>query len=282
MNGVASPWAGRLSLGWLTLSGATALEQIAAAASSGFSGVGLKFARRPGDTEPALAEKPWLFRDIANSLRDNRIALLNMGGIWLDGRPPLEWCTGALEAGAQLGSRFVVAIILDPERRRAIDHFASLCEACRKFGMSVVVEFFAYSAVRTIGEAHQIVAASKQGNAGILVDALHLYRSGGSVESLRRIPSREILLAQICDAPARPPAPGGLSYEGRHDRLDVGAGGLPLLDFAESLPAETPIEVEVPCRRYINMAHRERAALAGNAARTLLQSVGASKVGSSS
>src|SRR5205809_3758382 len=78
MDGVAGPWAGRLSLGWLTLPGATSLEQIEAAASAGFSDVGLKFARRPGDTEPALSEKPWLFADIANSLRDNRIALLNM------------------------------------------------------------------------------------------------------------------------------------------------------------------------------------------------------------
>src|SRR5437764_10785540 len=88
MHGVAGPRAGRLSLNWLTLSGATALEQIAAAAAAGFSDVGLKFARRPGDTEPAVAEKPWLFRDIAKSLRDHRIGLLNMGGIWLDGRPP--------------------------------------------------------------------------------------------------------------------------------------------------------------------------------------------------
>jgi sugar phosphate isomerase/epimerase len=281
MNSVASPWAGRLSLGWLTLSGATPLEQIAAAASSGFSDVGLKFIRRPGDTEPALSEKPWLFRDIAHSLQDHRIALLNMGSIWLDGRPPLDWCRAALEAGSRLGARFVIAVASNPERRRMIDHFASLCEECRKLSMSVAIEFFAYSSIRTIDEAHQIVAASRQENAGILVDALHLFRSGGSAESLRRIPSREILLAQICDAPARPPSHSGLSYEGRHDRLDVGAGGLPLLDFAQNLPAHIPIEVEVPCRQYTNMAYGERAALAGNAARKLLQSVGPSKVGSS-
>ena len=281
MDGVADPWAGRLSLGWLTLSGATPLEQITAAASAGFSDVGLKLARRPGDTEPALAEKPWLFGDIASSLRDNRIALLNMGSIWLDGRPPLDWCKGALEAGSGLGARFVIAVVSDPERRRVIDHFASLCEECGRLGMRVAIEFFAYSAARTIEEAHRIVSASAQNNAGILVDALHLYRSGGSAESLRRIPSREILLAQICDAPVQPPLQARLSYEERHDRLDPGAGGLPLLDFAESLPAQIPIEVEVPCKRYTNISHRERAALAGNAARRLLRSVGSSNVGSS-
>ena len=282
MDGVASPEAGRLSLGWLTLSGATALEQIAAAASAGFSDVGLKFARRPGDTEPALSEKPWLFRDIASSLRDNRIALLNMGSIWLDGRPPLEWCRGALEAGSGLGARFVIAVASDPERRRVIDHFASLCEECGKLGMSVVIEFFAYSAVRTIEEAHRVVTASRHENAGILVDALHLFRSGGSADSLKRIPSKQILLAQICDAPARSPLQAQLSYEERHDRLDAGTGGLPLLDFAESLPAHIPIEVEVPCKRYTNMGYDERAALAANAARRLLRSVGSANIRASS
>lgn len=278
MNGVAGPWAGRLSLGWLTLSGVTPLEQIAAAASADFSDVGLKFARRPGDTKPALSEKPWLFRDIAHSLSDNEIALLNMGGISLDGRPPLDWCKGALEAGSGLGARFVVAIVSDPERRRVVDHFASLCEECGKLGMSVVIEFFAYSTVRTIEEAHRIVTASEQENAGILVDALHLYRSGGSAESLRRIPSKQILLAHICDAPAQSPPQAGLSYEARHDRLDAGFGRLPLADFADSLPSQIPIEVVVPCRQYANMAHRERAALAGNAARVLLRSAASSKV----
>ena len=282
MDGVAGPWAGRLSLGWLTLSGATPLEQIGAAASAGFSDVGLKFVRRPGDTEPALSEKPWLFADIASSLRDNRVALLNMGSIWLDGRPPLDWCKGALEAGSTLGARFVIAVVSDPERRRAIDHFTSLCEQCRKLGMHVVIEFFANSAVRTIEEAHRFVTASAQDNAGILVDALHLYRSGGSAGSLRRIPTQQISFVQICDAPVRPPLPARLSYEERLDRLDAGAGSLPLLDFAESLPAAIPIEVEVPCRRYTNMAHRERAALAGNAVRRLLRSVGSSNVGLSS
>lgn len=276
MDGIAGPWPERLSLGWLTLAGATPLELIAAAASSGFSDVGLKFARRPGDTEPALAEKPWLFRDIGKSLQDHRIGLLNMGGVWLDGRPPLSWCRGALEAGASLGARFVVALILDAERRRAVDHFASLCEECGKLGMGVALEFFAYSAVQTIEEAHRLVMASKQDNAGILVDALHLYRSGGSAEALKAIPSREILFAQICDAPAQPPSPAGLSYEGRHDRLDVGAGDLPLVDFARSLPGCVPMEVEVPCRRYTTLTHRERAAIAGNAARRLLRSVASS------
>ena len=278
MHGVAGPRAGRLSLNWLTLPGATALEQIAATAAAGFSDVGLKFARRPGDTEPAVAEKPWLFRDIAKSLRDHRIGLLNMGGIWLDGRPPLEWCKGALEAGSSLGARFVVAIVFDPMRRRVVDHFASLCEECSKLGMSVAIEFFAYSAVRTIEEAHPIVTASKQANAGILVDALHLYRSGGSAASLARIPREEILFAQICDAPTRSPPLVRLSHEGRHDRLDVGAGGLPLLAFAQSLPAQIPIEVEAPCKQYANLAHHERAALAGNAARMFLQSIASPKV----
>jgi sugar phosphate isomerase/epimerase len=282
MKEASRPWAGRLSLGWLTVCGATPLEQISAAASAGFTDVGLKFARRPGDTEPALAEKPWLFGDIARALRDHRIALLNMGGIWLDGRPPLDWCRPALEAGAALDARFVVAVVSDPDRRRVVDHFASLCEVCGALGMSVVIEFFAYSAVRTIEEAHRIVVASQQANAGILLDALHLYRSGASAESLRRVPRGLIKLAQICDAPAQPPPPAQLSYEGRHDRLDVGQGGLPLLDFARALPAGVPIEVEVPSKRHAGITHAKRAALAAEAARGLLRTVSSSKLEASS
>ena len=206
-----------------------------------------------------------------------------MGSIWLDGRPPLDRCKGALEAGSGLGARFVVATASDPQRRRVIDHFALLCEECAKLGMSVVIEFFAYSAVRTIEEAHIVVAASKQENAGNSGRRASPLPFGGigRIAQADPEPGRYCSRKSATRRPDHRRRPGFPMKNGTIVSMS-GFGGLPLLDFAENLPAAIPVEVEVPCKRYAGMAHRERAALAGNAARTLLRSVGSSKVESSS
>ena len=176
MDGVASPWAGRLSLGWLTLSGASPLNRLLRRPRP-------VFGCRPEVCEAArryrarAAEKPWLFADIASRLGIIELRCSTWGAS--GSMAGLRW-TGARARSrpVRCSAPGLSSRSFGSERRRAIDHFASLCEECSKLGMSVVIEFFAYSAVRTIEEAASVVTASTQENAGILVDALHLYRSG--------------------------------------------------------------------------------------------------------
>lgn len=240
--------AGRaLSLGWLTLPDASPLELIEAAAAGDIRSVGIRLAPPPGDPRPAIADNAPLLREMAAALHHHGVALHEMGGIWLNGPRPSSWCKPALEAGSRLGAQHAIALIMERDPHKRLDDFCDLCDAASEHGLGVAIEFVIYSAVKTIEDAVALVRQSGRSNASVLVDALHLHRSGGSVAALAAIPPEMISIAQLCDAPAlAPDTLAGLQHEARCDRLDPGEGGLPLRAFVAALPAHFPLELEIP------------------------------------
>ena len=109
------------------------------------------------------------------------------------------------------------------------------------------------------------------GNVGLLIDALHLDRAGGSVEDVASIPPGQIALVQLCDAPATPPAPDALVDEARNRRLHPGEGSLPLNRLLDVLPDGLPLSLDVPHPGFDDMPFGERARLAMSALRGFLE-----------
>jgi hypothetical protein len=56
--------------------------------------------------------------------------------------------------------------------------------------------------VKTVDDAVRIVEQAQHPAGAVLVDALHLRRSGGSPADLAAVPTRRLPYAQLCDAPA--------------------------------------------------------------------------------
>ena len=83
-------------------------------------------------------------------------------------------------------------------------------------------------------------------NAGVLVDTLHLARSGGTSADLAFINPARLPYLQLADAPAVPPdaTVRGLLYEAIDARLLPGDGGLPLVDVLRMVP-HVPVSVEL-------------------------------------
>jgi sugar phosphate isomerase/epimerase len=141
----------------------------------------------------------------------------------------------------------VVANSFDPDSARFTERIARYCEHAARVGARVALEFLPYSGVRTLDAALAVVHDSGATNAGLLLDALHLQRSGSTPAALRALPAERVIFAQLCDAPA---SPGPMSdeqliEEARHARLPPGEGGLPLDAFLDALPAGCEIEYEV-------------------------------------
>jgi sugar phosphate isomerase/epimerase len=269
------PLASRLALGWLTLPNATPLQLITAAALGGFSSVGMRIARRPTDNAQPIIGNEELIQDIEHSLNANDVTMLHMGGIWLDGTQPVAAFEPAFETGARLGARMCVAIATpDLQPSQLLDDFSELCERANRHGIRVAIEFARYTGIKRIEDANVLIDRSGQQNAGILIDALHLYRSGGSAQSVAEIPAGRIYCAQLCDAVSVAPEPAALQTEARGNRLDPGQGDLPLADFMHALPPGIPIELEAPCLAYRNIDHVERAKIAGATVRAFLNDIG--------
>jgi sugar phosphate isomerase/epimerase len=157
-----------------------------------------------------------------------------------------------LEAGAALHAKAVLVAGDDPEPARLAAGYARLCELMAPFGMSADLEFMPWTAVPDAKAALRVVdAAGRPPNAGILVDALHVARSGTTPEDLRAIPRELLHYAQICDAPSAARLGRAFTVEemihtARCERLLPGEGDIDLRAIFAALPADLPVSVEVP------------------------------------
>jgi len=133
-----------------------------------------------------------------------------------------------------------------------------------------MLEFIPFCQTRTVADALRVVRAADQPNAGILVDALHVVRSGASVDDLRNLDSGMLDYWQLCDAALDRPADGDLRTEARARRFYPGEGQLPLASMLAAMPRDSAISVEAPCQQYAELSWEQRGRLCGEATRGIL------------
>jgi sugar phosphate isomerase/epimerase len=253
-----------LSLAHLTLIDASPVELIDAAAAAGFTHVGLRvIARAPRPAWMPVAGNAQVEREIKRRLAATGLKVPDLEVFWLAPDFQLVDHAPALAFGGELGAHNIVVICDDPDRHRAIDNFARLCEAGRPFGLRPALEFIPYTEIRTLAHAIDMLQAANAPNAGLLLDLLHLSRSGGRPEDLTNVAPAWIALAHVCDAAALiPQTVDELRHEAREDRMYPGEGVLPISAFLAALPAETPVALEAPNPRHAHLSFAERARLA--------------------
>lgn len=257
-----------LSLAPLTIGNAGPRTVIEAAAAAGFDAVGLRLLAAPG-TAPAepVVGNPRAIAAIGRRLADTGLAVLSATGIWLLPETRVANLLPALETAASLGARFFLTVGNDPEPARLAENFAGLAELASGLGVGLAVEFMPAAQVNSLAAAARLV--SGVANAGILVDALHLARSGGTPAAVAALAAKVAYL-QLCDALAEAPSPGGLRQEAQTGRLHPGEGALPLAELLDSLPESLPIDLETPVARDAHLPPTERAIRAAAAARQFL------------
>ncbi|MDP3675734.1 MAG: sugar phosphate isomerase/epimerase [Novosphingobium sp.] len=147
---------------------------------------------------------------------------------------------------SELGARGLGAVSMEPDAARALDEFATLAEMAQARGMLATIEFAPMQSVATLDDALDLIAKVAQPNFRLLVDAMHFFRSGGTVSQLAALDPALIGYAQLCDVPRE--GAGDYANEAMFGRLVPGEGELPLAAFVAALPAGIPIGLEVPMR----------------------------------
>jgi len=245
-----------LTLAHLTISAMPA-DTIDAAASAGFGAVGLRICgRRPGDPFAApLIGLPAEVNALKRRASDQGVRLSNVSAYQF--YPEVTWddIAPVVETTHGLGIPIIVANSFQPDEQKFIELFARYCEAAGKAGIRVALEFLPYSSVRNLDAALRVVERSGAANAGVLLDALHLDRSGSLPSDIAAIDPSKIIFAQLCDAKklVGKRSDAELLQEARFARLPAGNGELPLFDFLNALPPGLEIEYEVA---RIDMADR--------------------------
>lgn len=238
-----------LSLAALTLLDVPPPQQVRIAAQTGFTHVGLRLL-------PATATDPdyGMLGDTA-AVRDTLAALIETGirvsdveivrltpDFSLDARLQLF-----LHTAARLGARQVLVAGNDDNRARSAENLARLAEAGQEYGLTMNLEPMPWTQLRTIAEAQALIAASGRQDIGILIDAIHFWRSGESLSTLAALPKNCLNYMQLCDASPQIPADEQeLIYQARAARKVPGEGGLDLHGLMAALPATLPVSIEVP------------------------------------
>ena len=81
-----------------------------------------------------------------------------------------------------------LSVLFDPSYAGSIDEavepFAQLCAKAATDGHRCALEFFAWSPLRTLGDAWRIVAEAGAPNSGLIFDTWHHFRVGGTAADL--------------------------------------------------------------------------------------------------
>jgi sugar phosphate isomerase/epimerase len=243
---------------------------VAEAARAGFAAVGLRYIPATSDG-PAYPTEVGTkaHRALKRVLAGEGVRVSDIELVQLTPTVDVASLAGRLVAGADLGATAVIASGDDPDEPRLTAHFAALCRLAASFGLRVDLEFMRWRAVGNLAQAAAIVRDASQMNGAMLIDALHLTRSGGEAADLLMLPDQWLRSAQLCDAIAKPPATErAIIAQAREGRLPPGRGALPLVPLIEALPADTRLSVEMPMPA---LGARERITTAFNATRNLLE-----------
>jgi sugar phosphate isomerase/epimerase len=276
MEGVARlTLAGReVGLAQLTVRGAESFEVIEAARRAGFDSVGLRLIDdRAFDPEPLVGDSAFR-REVIARLDHHGLRVLDVEVVRLaeaSGDP--AW-PAAFESAAQLGARNVLVVCWDRDVSRAAAAFARACEVAGACGLRCALEFMPFSGVRTLQEAVRVAEAAPAAG-GVLVDALHLHRSGATPSDVRAaIAVRPDIVpyVQLCDAPRQPPADITPLEEAIGHRLQPGEGELPLAELLAVVPFSVPVSIEVANPTTNPLSAVDRAQRAMDATRRLLLS----------
>lgn len=262
------PATGTLTLGYLTCFGASQVEVVEAAAATGFASVGLRIAeRRAADRfEHSIVGNPQRLREVRQRLADLGVGLSSVIGRSLESDTTDDGLRRLVEAASALGSRQLLVNGHDPDERRMGANLAALAAHARAAGMKVGVEFVPFHSIRNLPQALRLVSDTGADNVGIVVDPLHLSRSGGRPQDVGSIPGKLIAWAQLCDAQATIPITPELRLaESRGGRLLPGEGELPLHEFLDVLPPGCEIEVESASLADEALSAKERAEKVRNA-----------------
>ncbi|MNP20065.1 Xylose isomerase-like TIM barrel [compost metagenome] len=217
------------------------------AGRSGFSAVGLRLHPvMPGAPAYPVVAGSQAMRELRAVMAGEGVRVTDIEFVSLTAQTQVADYQALLAAGAELGALSLTVSGDDDDVARLTDNFAALCEMARGHGLRVDLEFMRWRPVATLQQANAVVTAAGQDNGGVLVDALHLFRSGGQVADIAEVDSRRLRAVQLCDAPLQAPAHERIIQEAREGRLLPGQGQLPLAQLLAALPGDLCISVEVP------------------------------------
>jgi sugar phosphate isomerase/epimerase len=241
----------RLGIGMLSVFGLSPAELVQLAADLGCHHVSVAVQGMPlvplGYPPFSLKNDAALRNDLLAVMSDRDVTIsLGDGFLVLPGAD-VHALSEDLDVLAELSVPRVNVVSLDPDLARTFDQFATLTELAARRGIETVVEPVPGLTVPDLPTALAAMEYVGRNDFRLLIDTMHLVRSGSRAADLAAVDPDNIGYAQLNDTTLQPRLDNYME-EAMFERMVPGEGELPLADILSALPADVVIEIEVPRR----------------------------------
>jgi sugar phosphate isomerase/epimerase len=264
---------GRLGIEQLSVFGLPPVEFVNLAAdlgcrciSAGLTGLGYNPHGYPAFS---LREDPALRAELIAALRDRGVSISLGEGCIIRSNADIRMAADDMDVMKELGVERLNTVSMDPDLARTLDQLAVFAEMAAERGMASTIEL---CPALTIGNLQSAVAAVRhvgRSDFKLLLDTMHLGRSGATAEQIAALDPAMIGYVQLCDAP-RTPKDSNYLREATFERMVPGEGEMPLREYLAAIPADVTVSLEVPMqsqaeagvgpevrlRRCVDAAHR--------------------------
>lgn len=240
-----------LGLGFLSVFGLPPVDFVDLAADLGCSHISMFLRGLPlaplGYPPFSLAKDDALRRDLSAALGHRGVTITLADGFMVLPGSDVQALSPDLDIVAELGIPRINAISLDPDLGRSFDQFAVLAELAAQRGVRTVVECVPTLPVGDVPTALAAVEHVGRPDFQLLIDPMHVTRSGCGPSDLAAIDPARVGYAQLNDTTLQPTIANYME-EAMYERLAPGEGELPLGQIIEVLPPGLVFELEVPQR----------------------------------
>lgn len=195
----------------------------------------------------SLRDDAALRREMIAAMRDRGISIsLGEGCTIREGLAAADYAHD-LDLFVELGTERINTVSMDPDFNRTCQQFGVLAELAAERGLRLTTELAPSLTICDLPTALAAVAQVGRPDFRLLIDTMHVIRSGSRPADIAALDPELIDYIQICDAP-RKPRFASYHEEAMFERMVPGEGELGLRELVAVLPRDRVYAIEVPIR----------------------------------
>ena len=152
-----------------------------------------------------------------------------------------------IEAACEVGAKNILVVSSLHSSEETADQLSHLCSLAKAGDITICLEFMKFTSVKSLSDALEVVKLVDAPNVGILLDLLHVVRSGTTFKEIEACDPNLFPYAQWCDGTAQPVgwSDSELITDALDDRLIPSEGKLDALKFESLFDTGVPFSIEV-------------------------------------
>lgn len=152
-----------------------------------------------------------------------------------------------IDAAYEVGAKNILVVSSLSSAQETADRISQLCSQAEDGNICVCLEFMKFTNVKNLSDALEIVGLVDAPNVGILLDLLHVVRSGTSFNEIRACDPKLFPYVQWCDGTRNPVgwSNADLVTDALDDRLIPSEGKLNASEFESLFDKDIPFSIEV-------------------------------------